>query len=316
MINAAGCSGSRAIPVKLLFILHVREKYNDAGKALFEDTNVWVVLSEVFTNILQDPRLRSIYLIIDALDECIVNFNYRNELSIKTRLRVDNTQRLSLELNEEYVSLSKLGLIEDDSKLQETVRGQIYAKVNRTFLWAAFVLKELEPRKDPELCRLVLFIIIFVYCLFYLLEVGTFSDLPRQIFSNIDNVVKVVNKCGFFLTIQKNCMYFIHQSAKDFLFERAFNRIFPSRKADVVYTMFSRSLEVMSKTFRRDIYGLYVFRFPIENVKAPIPDSLAVAQYFCLYWVDHLLDCDRGHTTIDFIDSGSVYQFFKMSYMF
>jgi hypothetical protein len=64
-------------------------------------------------------------LIIDALDECTVNLNQlldlisrtistsprvkwivssRNEPNIKARLRVDNMQRLSLELNEEHVS--------------------------------------------------------------------------------------------------------------------------------------------------------------------------------------------------------------------
>ncbi|KAH7305366.1 hypothetical protein BKA65DRAFT_201538 [Rhexocercosporidium sp. MPI-PUGE-AT-0058] len=52
--------------------------------------------------------------------------------------------RLSLELNEEHISravqvfidfnVSKLRLIEDDSELQEIVRGQIYAKANGTFL--------------------------------------------------------------------------------------------------------------------------------------------------------------------------------------
>jgi len=143
----------------------VRKKYDDAGKALFEDANAWVALSEIFTSILLDPSLKSIYLIIDALDECKANLDQlldlisrtastsprvkwivssRNEPNIEARLRVDNTQRLSLELNEEHVSrtvqmfidfkVSKLRLIEDDSKLQETVRGQIYAKANGTFL--------------------------------------------------------------------------------------------------------------------------------------------------------------------------------------
>ena len=63
------------------------------------------------------------------------------------------------------------------------------------------------------------------------------------------------------------------------------------------------------------MYSLHAPGFPIEKVKAPIPDPLAIAQYSCLYWVDHLLDCDRGHTTIDLIDSGSIHQFFKTSYM-
>ena len=180
------------------------------------------------------------------------------------------------------------------------------------------MLRQVEQlqRKDPEFCRLVLSTITLAYRPLHLLEVGALSDLPRQISSNIDKVVKVVNKCGSFLTIRENRTYFIHQSAKDFLLERAFDRVFPSRKADIVYTMFSRSLEVMSKTFRRDLYGLRASGFPIEMVEPPVPDPLAVAQYSCLYWVDYLLDCDRGHTTNDLKDSGSVYQFLKTSYTF
>jgi hypothetical protein len=160
--------------------------------------------------------------------------------------------RLSLELNEEHVSraiemfinfnVSKLPLITDDSTLQETVRGQIYAKASGTFLWAALVLKELEPieswdvlvvlqeippeleplydrmllqvqqlqRKDPEFCRLVLSTITLAYRPLYLLELGAVSDLPKQISTNLDKVMKVVNKCGSFLTTRKNYTYFIH----------------------------------------------------------------------------------------------------------
>ena len=40
---------------------------------LFEDTNTWVALSEIFTNILQDPSLNSTYLIVDALDEWVAD---------------------------------------------------------------------------------------------------------------------------------------------------------------------------------------------------------------------------------------------------
>ncbi|KAH7393735.1 hypothetical protein BKA64DRAFT_724800 [Cadophora sp. MPI-SDFR-AT-0126] len=363
-----------------LLISHVRKKYDHAGKALFEDPNAWVALSEIFTSILQDPSLTSIYLIIDALDECKANLDQlldlinrtaststrvkwivssRNEPNIEARLRLDHTQmRLSLELNEKHVSravqvfidfkVSKLRLIEDDSELQEIVRGQIYAKANGTFLWAALVLKELEPveswdvldvlqdmppeleplydrmlrqveqlqRKDPEFCRLVLSTITLAYRPLHLLEVGALSVLPQQISSNLEKVVKVVNKCGSFLTVRDNRTYFIHQSAKDFLLEKAFDRVFPSGKADVIYTMFSKSLEIMSKTLRRDIYGLRAPGFPIEMVEPPVPDPLAAAQYSCLYWVDHLLDCNRGNITIDLMDGGSVHRFLKTTYMF
>jgi hypothetical protein len=54
-------------------ISHIWKKYNHAGKSLFEDANAWVALSEIFTNILQDPSLNSTYLIIDALNECVAD---------------------------------------------------------------------------------------------------------------------------------------------------------------------------------------------------------------------------------------------------
>jgi len=34
---------------------------------------VWEILREIFTAILQDPVLRTTYVIIDALDECVIN---------------------------------------------------------------------------------------------------------------------------------------------------------------------------------------------------------------------------------------------------
>jgi hypothetical protein len=35
-----------------LLISHVRRKYDYAGKALFEDANAWVALSEIFTSMV------------------------------------------------------------------------------------------------------------------------------------------------------------------------------------------------------------------------------------------------------------------------
>jgi hypothetical protein len=104
-----------------LLILHIRKKYDHAGKALFEDANAWVALSEIFTSILQDLGLNSTYLIIDALDECIADLpkllefivqkslifprikwvvSSRNWPDIEERLdRVGHKTRLCLELS-------------------------------------------------------------------------------------------------------------------------------------------------------------------------------------------------------------------------
>jgi hypothetical protein len=280
----------------------------------------------------------------------------RNEPDIEARLRVDDTQmRLSLELNEEHISravqmfinfkVSKLRLIEDDSELQEIVRGQIYAKANGTFLWAALVLKELEPveswdvldvlqemppeleplydrmlrqveqlqRKDPELYRLVLSTMTLAYRPLHLLEVGALSGLPKQISIDLDKVIRVINKCGSFLTIREDRTYFIHQSAKDFLLGRAFEKVFPCGIAEVNYMMFSRSLEVMFQTLRRDIYGLHAPGFSIDSVIPPNPNPLNTVGYSCIYWVDHLC---ASHNKISLGDNGIVYVFLKEHFLY
>ena len=54
-------------------ISHVRRLYDKTGKRVFEDVNAWEALSEMLTYILKDPLLKTTYLIIDALDECITD---------------------------------------------------------------------------------------------------------------------------------------------------------------------------------------------------------------------------------------------------
>ena len=107
-------------------VSHVRKKHDHAGKALFEDANAWVALTEIFTDLLQDPQLRSTYLIVDALDECVTDLpkllhfiakqssacsrvkwivSSRNWPKIEEQLeQAGHKVRLSLELNAESVS--------------------------------------------------------------------------------------------------------------------------------------------------------------------------------------------------------------------
>jgi NACHT domain len=49
---------------------HVRDKYDKAGKSLFEDSNAYFSLSHILTDMLHDSSVPGIYLIVDALDEC------------------------------------------------------------------------------------------------------------------------------------------------------------------------------------------------------------------------------------------------------
>ncbi|RFU32244.1 hypothetical protein B7463_g4094, partial [Scytalidium lignicola] len=363
------------------FISHVRAKYDQAGKTLFEDMNAWVALSGIFTNILRDPSLDSTYLIVDALDECVADLpklldfmvqtssvspsikwivSSRNRTDIERGLRLDGLRtRLSLELKEnaEQVSravdvyidhcISELAKIQYEISLRDQVRDVLQRKSNGTFLWVALVVQELKKaesfevldvinevpagledlyrrmidqiqqldRRKPELCRAILSAATTAYRPLHLAELAVLSSLPFDISSSYKSIQTIVNMCGSFLTIRDNIVYTIHQSAQDFLSTDA--SIFPSGIKDVHYTIFWRSLQIMSRTLQRDIYSLGAPGFSIDQVKQPSPDPLAAARYSCLYWVDHLLNCDATEETRnDLKDGGLVDKFLCQSYLY
>ena len=73
----------------------------------------------------------------------------------------------------------------------------------------------------------------------------------------------------------------------------------------------------MSRTLRHDVYSLGAPGFSIDQVKQPDPDPLGVAQHSCLYWIDHLFDCDTtANTDNDLKDGDSVDEVLCQSYLY
>ncbi|KAF2463466.1 NACHT-domain-containing protein [Lindgomyces ingoldianus] len=349
---------------------HLRKKYNQAGKLLFEDRNSWVAVSDILKNILQDPNLKTTYLVIDALDECVKDLpklldfivstsssltsvkwllSSRNMLHIEQKLRFTNERtRLSLELKENAEQLSCLHSLQDDD-LKDRVRDILRQKANGTFLWVALVVQELErpenwdpllvveevptdlyqlydrmvnqiqqlPERHREFCNLMLSIATVAYRPLFLAEIGSLCGLPEDISVLTDNVRKVVAMCGSFLTIQEDQVYLIHQSAKDYLSDKARATIFPSQ--EITHDkIFSRSLELMSGTLKRNMYGLSTPDFPIDQVQVPVQDPLAMTRYSCVYWVTHLCDSVSGKSMKrdELWDEGTVHTFLKTKYLY
>ena len=157
-------------------ISHVRKKYDQAGKMLFEDDNAWFTLSEILTSILQDSNLDNTFFIVDALDECVeglprlLNFivrisctsrakwiiSSRNWPSIEQNLDTATQKlRLSLELNEDSVSAAitayiqfKVDQLAERKKYsrntQDIVQHYLLQNAHGTFLWVALVCQELS----------------------------------------------------------------------------------------------------------------------------------------------------------------------------
>ncbi|KAH8802476.1 beta transducin-like protein HET-E2C*4 [Xylogone sp. PMI_703] len=359
-------------------VLHIQKKYNNVGKALFEDTNAWYALSEIFISMLQDLSLVNAYLIVDGLDECVIDLpklldlivqtssisspakwivSSRNKPDIEEWL-VNASQSISLELNAESVSAA-IGIFirqkvlklaqqkQYNNKIQDAILDHLFLNANGTFLWVALVCQDLE--KIPKLailsklndfppglsalykrmveqirnsdyatlCNRILALIAIVYQPITLTELTSLIDINEDMSNDIESLQEIIGFCGSFLTVRNSTIYFVHQSAKDYLLTKAFNEIFPFGKEECHYNILVRSLEVMSKTLRRNIYDLMAPGISIDQVKPPDPDPLAAVHYSCLYWGDHLFDCStRESTTNDLKDGGLVSKFLYQNFIY
>src|ERR1700723_1862639 len=262
-------------------ISHLRKKYDHAGRKLFEDSSAFYCLSDIFRQMVQDPKLTAAYLVVDALDECeeglpqlldLITWtasaqsscikwivSSRNRDDIEQWLGFDDSHiRLSLELNADHIShavdvyinfkVSQLILLRNNKALREQVQDQIRQKSDGTFLWVALVFEELRgalrrnlskvlnrlpkgltPLYDrmikqiqqleydyPQLCLLTLATAALAYRPLHMLEIRSLTGLQEEA-PNLEDLERIINMCGSFLTIRDNHVYFIHQSAKDYL---------------------------------------------------------------------------------------------------
>ncbi|TGO07686.1 hypothetical protein BTUL_0253g00020 [Botrytis tulipae] len=361
-------------------ISHIRTKYNQAGKTLFEDANAWVVLSEIFINILQDSSLDYVYLIVDALDECVTDLPKLMDLivhtsSISPRIKwivssrnwpniekaldtATQKLRLCLELNEKSVSVAvgtfiqfKVEWLATRNKYsndtREAIQQHLTLNANGTFLWVALICQELSniPKwkvlqkltafppgldalyrrmldqiidsEDAELCKSILAVVSAVYRPVTLDELVALVDMPDGVASDYEALSEIIGLCGSFLTLRERTIFFVHQSAKEFLITKASKDIMLSTIENVHSRIFSRSLQAMSPILRRDIYSLRAPGISIGQVKQPVPDPLAAVRYSCLYWVDHLFECDaEGIIYNNLKDNGSVHKFLRQSFLY
>jgi hypothetical protein len=361
-------------------VSHVQTKYDQAGKMLFEDANAWFALSDIFTNLLQDPTLNATYLIIDALDECVedlpklLDFIVRMS-SVSPRIRWIVSSRnwlniekyfdtltekvgLCLELNEQSISaavmtyiqfkvdwLSKRNIYSSDTR--DAVESYLSRNANGTFLWVALVCQELSDTlgwkaqqkltsfppgldgfyrrmmngisnsEDADLCHRILAVVSAAYRPLTLDELESFVEMPNGVSGEYKALSEIIGLCGSFLALQEQTVSFIHQSAKDFLVEKAHSEIYPSGLESAHYTIFFQSLQAMSKIIRRNIYSLDTLGFSIDQVKQPDLDPLSSIRYSCVYWIDHLLNCDpTGKATNDLQDDGPVDKFLRQRYLY
>ncbi|CEJ62717.1 hypothetical protein PMG11_11209 [Penicillium brasilianum] len=358
---------------------HVRSRYDQAGKTLFEDINAWNALSKIFGNILKDPTLHDTYFVIDALDECMTDLPFlldligqlpathshvkwivssRNWPSIEERFDTAiQAAPISLELNEASISnavqkfirhkvyqLAKVKKYQDD--VRDTVYRYMLSHSQGTFLWVALVcqylnrtsrrhvlkkLKEFPPgldalygrmidqvqkSEDADICKRILAVMSMVYRPVNLEELITLIEMPDDLSNDHEGLMEIIAICGSFLTLRENIVVFVHQSAKEFLLERARIEVFSGDNEDEHLAIFSRCLQIMFETLRRNILETEFGGISTDEIKRQGPKSLAAAKYAFLFWVDHLQRGWRGENNDHSLsDGGNVDGFLEQKYL-
>ncbi|KAK7177316.1 Vegetative incompatibility protein HET-E-1-like protein 15, partial [Paraphaeosphaeria sporulosa] len=267
--------------------------------------------------------------------------------------------RLSLELNTKSVSTAVSVFVKQkvlqlaqerkyDNKTRDLVEQHLLSNANGTFLWVALVCQDLRniPRwkvlaklgtfspgldslyrqmldqinisDDADLCIRILASVATVYRPVTLRELASLVEMLDEV-GDLESLQEIISLCGSFLTVRSGVVYFVHQSAKDFLIEKVPRGIFPSGREEIHHVLFSRSLQIMSMTLRRDMYGLGALGYPTEQIEPPVPDPLEASRYSCMYWIDHLYDwtaTSSAEDEVDLQDGGAVDSFLRQHYLY
>ncbi|TPX13470.1 uncharacterized protein E0L32_006200 [Thyridium curvatum] len=263
---------------------------------------------------------------------------------------------LSLELNSQSISKAVTAYISDrverladlkryGDELRCTVRDYFQSHAQDTFLWVALVCQDLAATskrntlsrlraipsglnglyqrmidqivasEDAELCCHILAIVSATKRPITIDELGALYDFPPDSRDD-DSLAEVIGLCASFLTLRERTIFFVHQSAKDFLLQDARDIIFPSGVTEVHSSILANSLKALSRTLHRDMYTVGAPGLPIEKIYTPDPDPLVAVRYSCVHWIDHLDDGGNKRLNKVFQHHGIIHDFFKKTYLY
>ncbi|KAM5370902.1 hypothetical protein ACJZ2D_008335 [Fusarium nematophilum] len=351
---------------------HLLQRYKDAKKHLFEDSNACVALGRILTAMLEDPSSKGTVLVIDALDECVTDLpqllelivelsdsavklvvSSRNWLEVEELEAAPQKVALRLELNARAISDAVDIFIEHrvqklpqfsagDDNLKDTVLRHLSANANGTFLWVAIVCKAVHDHRlskyqvvdkvkefpqgfmplyqrmmeyilsspNAQLCRQILATVAIVYRTVTLQELVYLVPELRPFEEDPDEIKRMVKECGSFLNVRQDVVYFVHQSAKDFLLSSS-DFMPASSVGRHHYALFTTALDVLHETLERDIYNLGSPGFLLKDIDPPKPDPLGSIVYCYVNWVRHLQDSGLARDHAIFEEGGVIERFLR-----
>ncbi|RAH42538.1 uncharacterized protein BO95DRAFT_455775 [Aspergillus brunneoviolaceus CBS 621.78] len=256
----------------------------------------------------------------------------RNWLDIEKQLTATYCSTLSLELNENSVAAAVKTYIRIkvdfltalngyDENTKDFIREYLTSNSNDTFLWVALVCERLASTSACEVENILTSFPASLEDLYKRMmrdiEISESRQLCRVILATVCTAYRpleveelpIIKLCGSFLSIREDTIYFVHQSAKDFLLTSKL--IIPAGHEMEHSRMLSQSIKMMNQTLRRNIYNIQNPGCRVENICRPTPDPLTQARYCCTYWIDHLLKADPRNT-VDLSTDGPIQLFLEL----
>jgi hypothetical protein len=205
-----------------------------------------------------------------------------------------------------------------DEQIRNVISNYLSANANDTFLWVALVCQHLKgtakrhvmkklksipiglkpyyermmsginESEDAETCRCVLATTAILVRPVVIQELTVIVEPLKEFVDHPETVREIIQLCGSFLIMEEDTVYFVHQSAQDFLLADAQDKIFPNGIDMAHQEIFWRSLALLSSQLHRDMYKLTAPGTSTDIVQPPSPDPLTALRYPCVYWIDHI----------------------------
>ncbi|KAH6877188.1 Pfs, NACHT and WD domain protein [Thelonectria olida] len=226
-------------------------------------------------------------------------------------------------------------------KTTQAVQKHFSSKAQNTFLWVALacqmlqdtpgwaVLKQLGAfptglnplygRMIQQVCdqqddysAFYQRIIAIMLTVFRPITFDELRPLEEKIPDSDKALEEIVDLCGSFLRFQNRTIYFVHDSAKQFLMDSPM--ALPSYAREKQHhAIFLSSLRIMNRTLRRDIMSLG----PLSNgTELAAADPLACLRYSCVHWVGHLMGCGSIARNNESEDHGPIHRFLREKYLY
>jgi len=235
--------------------------------------------------------------------------------------------------------------------LKTEVNSQLREKAEGTFLWVHLACERLEkvsllgtkrelecmPRGlntlykrminqvmdqdkfEAEMCKNILSSAAVAYRPLRFQEIISFLPLPEGHNCDDQALIDIIERCGSFLTIRQETIYFIHQSAKDYFVGGDGHTILSFNEANEHSKIIHWSLAIMPHYLRKDMYDLEK-RGDIAEI--PLIDRnygpLVPIKYMCHFWVKHLISyIDSGTARENRIlyDHGEIHKFLQKHFL-